>query len=307
MGYGRKIMEKCRVTAGLQTIPRLRGVMSRKDQHAQTSCHQPGILATLGHTEHVPLLPRHSVHQGVKASLLQEDLGLPDNQIMELLVAVVVTRHIALVEHILLSSHRDSFHLPQDLQVDLQVDLQDMGLEYPLGLAVAPKDLDHQCRMGALDHQGIMKVLDHLGKMGDMDRLDKGEAWDHQGIMGDLVHQGIMVGLVYLVKMAHLDHLGKVEALEYRGIKEDQAVTLDTVRVEDPIIRELFMGEIMHMGDLAPLLQEQDQEQDQANMALKEAIAIKVDKVMVVISMGWLSLDRDVTSLPLHSVFIVAA
>jgi len=77
----------------------------------------------------------------------------------------------------------------------------------------------------------------------------------------------------------------------------------DSIRMEDPIIRELFMREIMHMGDLAPLLQEQDQ----ANMALKEAIAIKVDKVMVVISMGWLSLDRDVTSLPLHSVFIVAA
>ena len=77
----------------------------------------------------------------------------------------------------------------------------------------------------------------------------------------------------------------------------------DSIRMEDPIIRELFMGEIMHMGDLAPLLQEQDQ----VNMALKEAIAIKVDKVMVVISMGWLSLDRDVTSLPLHSVFIVAA
>ena len=77
----------------------------------------------------------------------------------------------------------------------------------------------------------------------------------------------------------------------------------DSIRMEDPIIRELFMGEIMHMGDLAPLLQEQDQ----VNMALKEAIAIKVDKVMVVISMGWLSLDRDVTSLLLHSVFIVAA
>merc|ERR1719320_720624 len=104
-----------------------------------------------------------------------------------------MTRHIALVETILLSSHRDSFHL----LLDLQVDLQDMGLEYPLGLAVAPKDLDHQCRMGALDYQGIMKVLDHLakmqvlnhrgimefldhlGKMGDMDRLDKAEAWDH--------------------------------------------------------------------------------------------------------------------------------
>ena len=226
-------MEKSRVTAGLQTIPRLSGVMSRKGQHAQTLCHQPGILATLGHTKHVPLLRRHSVHQGVEASLLQEDLDLPDNQIMEHLVAMVVTRHIALVEHILLSSHRDSFHLLLDLQVDLwlgyypqdlQVDLQDMGLEYPLGLAVAPKDLDHQCRMGALDHQGIMKVLDHLakmqvlnhrgimefldhlGKMGDMDRLDKVEAWDHQGIMGDLVHQGKMGDLVHQGKMEVLDH-----------------------------------------------------------------------------------------------------
>merc|ERR1712013_439168 len=189
MGYGRKIMEKCRVTAGLQTIPRLRGVMSRKDQHAQTSCHQPGILATLGHTKHVPLLPRHSVHQGVKASLLQEDLGLPDNQIMELLVAVVVTRHIALVEHILLSSHRDSFHLlldlqvdlwlgyyPQDLQVDLQVDLQDMGLEYPQGIM---KVLDHLAKMQVLNHRGIMEFLDHLGKMGDLVHQGKMEVLDH--------------------------------------------------------------------------------------------------------------------------------
>jgi len=70
----------------------------------------------------------------------------------------------------------------------------------------------------------------------------------------------------------------------------------DSIRMEDPIIRELFMGEIMHMGDLAPLLQEQDQ----VNMALKEAIAIKVGKVIVVKSMGWLSLDRGVSFL--HSV-----
>jgi len=286
-------MEKSRVTAGLQTIPRLSGVMSRKGQHAQTSCHQPGILATLGHTKHVPLLPRHSVHQGVEASLLQEDLDLPDNQIMEHLVAMVVIRHIALVEHILLSSHRDSFHLLLDLQVDLwlgyylqdpQAHLQDMGLELPPGLAVAPKDLDHQCRMGpsnhqakmepldhqtimeasdhqgnimalyhqakteALNHQGIMGVLDHLGKMGDLDYLGKVEAWDHLGIMegldhlgkmGDLVHQGIMAALdhlgimavlVYLGKTRHLDHLGKVEDLEYQGIKEDQVVTLDSVK-----------------------------------------------------------------------------
>jgi len=226
-------MEKCRVTAGLQTIPRLSGVMSRKGQHAQTSCHQPGILATLGHTKHVPLLPRHSVHQGVEASLLQEDLDLPDNQIMEHLVAMVVIRHIALVEHILLSSHRDSFHLLLDLQVDLwlgyypqdlQVDLQDMGLEYPLGLAITPKDLDHQCRMKALDHQcnmkgldhlaktevlshqGIMEVLDYLGRMGDSVHLDK---------VGDLDCQGIMEVLDHLGKTGDLDHLNKVEALDH--------------------------------------------------------------------------------------------
>ena len=226
-------MEKCRVTAGLQTIPRLSGVMSRKGQHAQTSCHQPGILATLGHTKHVPLLPRHSVHQGVEASLLQEDLDLPDNQIMELLVAVVVIRHIALVEHILLSSHWDSFHLLLDLQVDLwlgyypqdlQVDLQDMGLEYPLGLAITPKDLDHQCKKEALDHQcnmkgldhlaktevlshqGIMEVLDYLGRMGDSVHLDK---------VGDLDCQGIMEVLDHLGKTGDLDHLNKVEALDH--------------------------------------------------------------------------------------------
>merc|ERR1712013_148268 len=103
--------------------------------------------------------------------------------------------------------------------------------------------------------------------------------------------------------------MGELEGLTKEALVELLAVTMgqdlgdqDSIRMEDPIIRELFMREIMHMGDLAPLLQEQDQ----ANMALKEAIAIKVDKVMVVISMGWLSLDRDVTSLPLHSVFIVA-
>jgi len=249
-------MEKCRVTAGLQTIPRLSGVMSRKVQHAQTSCHQPGILATLGHTKHVPLLRRHSVHQGVEASLLQEDLDLPDNQIMEHLVAMVVIRHKALVEHILLSSHRDSFHLLLDLQVDLWLgyypqDLQDMGLEYPLGLAVAPKDLDHQCRMGylnhqaimealdhqvimeALDHQAIMEALDHQCNMKGLDHLAKTEVLNHQGIMevldylgrmGDSDHldkvgdsdcQGIMEVLDHLGKMGDLDHLNKVEALDH--------------------------------------------------------------------------------------------
>merc|ERR1712013_44797 len=123
MGYGRKIMEKCRVTAGLQTIPRLSGVMSRKGQHAQTLCHQPGILATLGHTKHVPLLPRHSVHQGVKASLLQEDLDLPDNQIME---------HLDRLDKVEASDHQ--------------------------GIMGA---LVHQGKMGDLVHQGKMEVLDH--------------------------------------------------------------------------------------------------------------------------------------------------
>ena len=124
-------MEKSRVTAGLQTIPRLSGVMSRRGQHAQTSCHQLGILATLGLTKHVPHQLRHSVHQELGASALQEAIDLPNNLIMELLVAVVVIRHIALVDHILLSSHRDSFHLLLDLQVHLPVDPQvGLWLEY---------------------------------------------------------------------------------------------------------------------------------------------------------------------------------
>lgn len=70
-------------------------------------------------------------------------------------------------------------------------------------------------------------------------------------------------------------------------------VDQDLIRMEDLIIRVHFMGGIMHMGDLAPFLQEQDQ----ANMALKEALATKVVKVIVVKSMGWLSLDRGVSFL----------
>jgi len=80
------------------------------------------------------------------------------------------------------------------------------------------------------------------------------------------------------------------------GIMGQDLVDQDSIRMEDLIIREHFMGKIMYMGDLAPLLQEQDQ----INMALKEAIAIKVGKVIVVKGMGWLSLDRDVSFL--HSV-----
>merc|ERR1712013_410095 len=101
---------------------------------------------------------------------------------------MVVIRHIALVELILLSSHRDSFHLLLDLQVDLwlvyylqdsQAHLQDMGLELPPGLVVAPKDLDHQCIMEASDHQGNIMDLYHLAKM---------EALNPQGIMEVLDH-----------------------------------------------------------------------------------------------------------------------
>ena len=80
------------------------------------------------------------------------------------------------------------------------------------------------------------------------------------------------------------------------GIMGQDLVDQDSIRMEDLIIREHFMGEIMYMGDLAPLLQEEDQ----VNMALKEAIEIKVGKVIVVKSMGWLSLDRDGSFL--HSV-----
>jgi len=162
-------MAKSRVTAGLQTIPRLSGVMSRRGQHAQTSCHQLGILGTLGHTKHVPLLLRHSVDQELGALALQEAIDLQDNLIMEPSAAMVVVRHIALVDHTLLNSLRDSFPLLLDLQVYLQVDLQDMGLRYPPALAVAPKHLDHQGIMEALYHQGIMEPLDHQGKMEALD------------------------------------------------------------------------------------------------------------------------------------------
>jgi len=191
-------MAKSRVTAGLQTIPRLSGVMSRRGQHAQTSCHQLGILGTLGHTKHVPLLLRHSVDQELGASALQEAIDLPDNLIMEPLVAMAVIRHIALVDHIFLNSLRDSFHLLSDLQVDLQVDpqvdlwleyylqspLEDHqvmgpGLGYPLGLVVAPKDLGHQYRMEALNCQAKMEALDHQGKMEALDHLDKMVALYH--------------------------------------------------------------------------------------------------------------------------------
>jgi len=200
-------MGKSRVTAGLQTIPRLSGVMLRKDQHAQTLYHQRDILATLGHTKHVQLPHRHNVHQEVEISPLQ---ALTDIPIMEHLVAMVVIRHIVLVDYIPLNSLRDSFLLHLDLQV---VHLQDMGLEYPPALAVALKQLDLRCRMEALDHQGKMEALDHQEIMEALDHQGKTEALDPQGKMD-------MEALDHLVKMEALDHLGIMEALDHQEIME---------------------------------------------------------------------------------------
>lgn len=58
-----------------------------------------------------------------------------------------------------------------------------MGLELPPGLAVAPKDLDYQCRMAAWDLQAIMEASDHQGNMKDLDHLAKMEVLNHQDIM----------------------------------------------------------------------------------------------------------------------------
>merc|ERR1711970_893068 len=107
--------------------------------------------------------------------------------------------------------------------------------------------------------------------------------------MGD--HQGIMEAL---------DHPAKTEALDHLGIMEDQVEALDLVKVTmgqdlvdpDPIriadltIREGFKEEILEMENLGQL-------EDQANMAPKEEVVTKVGKVIVDISMGWSSLDRE--------------
>jgi len=129
--YGRMSMARCRGTAGLWTIPRLGGAMSRKDPRAQTLCPPPGILATLGHTRHAPLLHKQAVqgktdlphgapdlHQGVPG-LPQEDQGLPQgdlvHRIVEALVVMAVIRqlvpaNLTLLTTISSSSSRDSFH-----------------------------------------------------------------------------------------------------------------------------------------------------------------------------------------------------
>jgi len=137
-------MARCRGTAGLWTIPRLGGAMSRKDPPAQTLCLQPGILATLGHTRHAPLLHRQAVEekpdlpqrtpdllqgdtdllQGVpdlpqgELGLSQGVQGLPQgdqgHRIVEALVVMAVISQLVPADLILLtttsSSSRDSFH-----------------------------------------------------------------------------------------------------------------------------------------------------------------------------------------------------
>jgi len=176
---------------------------------------------------------------------------------------------------------------------------------------VKTEALDHLGIIKALDHQEIMEALDSQGKMGDLDHLGKAEALDPQGIMADLDHQG---------KLEDLDHLVKMEALEHQVIKEDQVVALDSVKeelegltreslvelmvatmgqdlvdqdlitMEDLTLMEGFKEEMVQIEDLGHL-------EDQTNMALKEKVGTKEGKVMVDISMGLLSLDRDVPSL----------
>jgi hypothetical protein len=112
--------------------------MSRKDPPAQTLCPQPGILATLGHTRHAPLLHRKAVEDKIDLpqrapdllrgvpDLLQGDLGLSrgdlglsqggqGRRIVEALVVMAVIRQLVPADLNLLtttttSSSRDSFH-----------------------------------------------------------------------------------------------------------------------------------------------------------------------------------------------------
>jgi len=111
-------MARSRVIAGLLTIPRLSGAMSRKGRHAQTLSHQKGIHATLGHTRLVPLLPKHSVGQVLAASASQEDLAAPDIRIVE--------DSVALVDHNL---HISSFQQLLVLLVGLLLGYYLLGME----------------------------------------------------------------------------------------------------------------------------------------------------------------------------------
>jgi len=166
---------------------------------------------------------------------------------------------------------------------------------------VKTEALDHLGIMKALDHQEIMEALDHQGKMGDLDHLGKAEALDPQGIMADLDHQGTLEDLDHLVKMDQVVALDSVKE-ELEGLTRESLVELmvatmgqdlvdqDLITMEDLTLMEGFKEEIVQIEDLGHL-------EDQTNMALKEEVATKEGKVMVDISMGLLSLDRDVPSL----------
>merc|ERR1719376_938762 len=113
------------------------------------------------------------------------------------------------------------------------------------------------------------------------------------GFIGGML--GIFGGLVLLGNIVVLDHLGIMEdqvvALDLvKATMGQNSVDPDPIRIADLTIREGFKEEILEMGDLGHL-------EDQANMAPKEEVASKVGKVIVEISMGWSSLDRDASSL----------
>merc|ERR1711970_1163176 len=131
--------------------------------------------------------------------------------------------------------------------------------------------------MRALDHQEIMEALDHQGKMGDLDHLVKMEALEHQVIKEDQV--------------VALDSVKEeLEVLTRESLVELMVATMGKDLVDqDLITMEGFKEEIVQIEDLGHL-------EDQTNMALKEEVATKEGKVMVDISMGLLSLDRDVPS-----------
>ena len=116
-------MEECRVTAGLLIIPRLSGAMSRKGQPAQTSSHQQGILVTLGHTRHVPLLPRDSVQQGEgPTELIWGDTDLGQGLIMtdqgQNLAVMVMIKHLVVFTP-LKTDREDQVRMLEDLQVEV--------------------------------------------------------------------------------------------------------------------------------------------------------------------------------------------
>ena len=97
--------------------------MSRKGQPAQTLFLRLGILVTLGHTRHVPLLPRDSAQQGEgPTELIWGDTDLGQGLIMggqsQDLEVMVVIKH--LVAHTPLKTDKDDrVRMLEDLQVEV--------------------------------------------------------------------------------------------------------------------------------------------------------------------------------------------